>query len=72
MTTMDMFNKILDLLSQFVAVGGGLWVVWGAVVLGGALKDHNGPGMQSGIWQMVGGALICAAGILFKSLALTG
>ncbi|HDL2739457.1 TPA: hypothetical protein PW192_002875, partial [Enterococcus faecium] len=57
-----------DILSKYAIVGGGLYAVWGAVVLGGALKDHNGPQMQSGIWQIVGGALIVAAAALFKTI----
>lgn len=66
---MDIFNTVIDLLTQGVMLGGGLWTVWGAVVLGGALKDHNGPGMQSGIWQIVGGMVILGAGAMFGSIA---
>lgn len=65
---MGTFNAIIDILSKYAIVGGGLYAVWGAVVLGGALKDHNGPQMQSGIWQIVGGALIVAAAALFKAI----
>ncbi|EEU75548.1 TPA: hypothetical protein QFD76_001164 [Enterococcus faecium] len=65
---MGTFNAIIDILSKYAIVGGGLYAVWGAVVLGGALKDHNGPQMQSGIWQIVGGALIVAAAALFKTI----
>ena len=65
---MGTFNAIIDILSKYAIVGGGLYAVWGAVVLGGALKDHNGPQMQSGIWQIVGGALIVAAASLFKTI----
>lgn len=65
-----MLNSVLDMMSQFVAVGGGLWLVWGAIVLGGALRDQNGPQIQTGIWQMVGGGLILAAGVLFKTIVV--
>ncbi|MGM0169747.1 hypothetical protein IGI39_004759 [Enterococcus sp. AZ135] len=65
---MGTFNTVIGLLTQFVKIGGGLWLVWGAVVLGGALKDHNGPQMQSGIWQMAGGGLIIAAAALFGTI----
>lgn len=65
---MEIFNTVIDLLKQGVTIGGGLWTVWGAVVLGGALKDHNGPGMQTGIWQMVGGMIIIGAAALFGSI----
>ena len=33
------------------------------------LKDKNGPALQSGIWQVVGGALIISATSLFGSIA---
>lgn len=67
---MDMMSSILQLFTKFAIIGGGLWLVWGAIVLGTALKDHNGPGIQGGVWQIVGGGLICAAAILFQSIAL--
>ena len=44
------------LLSKAAGAGGTLWAVWGLVQLGIAIKDHNGPGMQGAIWQIVGGA----------------
>lgn len=66
---MAVFNSVISLLTKFTIIGGGLYAVWGAVVLGGALKDHNGPQMQSGIWQIVGGALIAAAAGLFATIA---
>lgn len=62
-------DSVLTLISRFVTIGGGLWLVYGLVVLGTGLKDHNGPGIQSGIWQIVGGALILAGGALFTSIA---
>lgn len=65
-----MLSQIMTMMSQFVAVGGGLWLVWGAVVLGGALKDQNGPQIQTGIWQIVGGGLILAAGVLFATIVI--
>lgn len=67
---MDVMNSILDLVTKFAMIGGGLWAVWGAIVLGTSLRDHNGPGIQTGIWQIVGGGLILAAAALFKTIAL--
>ena len=63
-------SDILSLIVKFVTIGGGLWLVWGAVVLGLALRDHQGPQVQSGIWQIVGGGLIIAAAQLFLNIAL--
>ena len=67
---MDLLNQILTLITKFAIVGGGLWLVWGAIVLAGGLKDKNGPALQSGIWQIVGGGLIIAAAALFSSIAM--
>lgn len=65
---MDLLNQVLDLVTTFVIIGGGFWLVWGVVVLAGGLKDKNGPALQSGIWQVIGGGLIIAAAALFKSI----
>ena len=63
---MDLLNQILDLFTTFAIIGGGLWLVWRAIVTGGALKDQNGPQIQTGVWQIIGGGLIIAAAALFK------
>ena len=67
---MDLLNQVLTLITRFAIIGGGLWLVWGAVVLAGGLKDKNGPALQSGIWQIVGGGLIIAAAALFSNIAI--
>lgn len=67
---MDLLNQVLTLITRFAIIGGGLWLVWGAVVLAGGLKDKNGPALQSGIWQIVGGGLIIAAAALFSSVVV--
>ncbi|ASV81225.1 hypothetical protein [Enterococcus hirae] len=56
-----LLEKVFSLLSNFTLVGGGLWLIWGTVILAGALKDKNGPQLQQGIWQIVGGGLILVA-----------
>ncbi len=66
---MDLLNQVLELVTKFAIIGGGLWLIWGVIVLAGGLKDKNGPALQSGIWQIVGGGLIIAAAALFKSVA---
>lgn len=65
---MELFNEVLGLVKSAALIGGGLWLLWGVIVLAGGLKDKNGPQLQSGIWQIVGGGLIMAAAILFSSL----
>lgn len=64
-----MLTQVLELFSRFAVIGGGLWLAWGAIVAGGALKDHNGPQIQTGVWQIVGGGLIIAAA-LFQQIVL--
>ncbi|WP_432565026.1 hypothetical protein [Kineococcus sp. SYSU DK003] len=65
-----MLDSVLDLIVKFATIGGGLWLVWGVIVLAGGLKDNNGPQSQAGIWQIVGGGLIIAAAQLFNQIAL--
>ena len=65
---MELLNQVLTLVTKFAIIGGGLWLVWGVVVLAGGLKDKNGPALQSGIWQIVGGGFIIAAAALFSSV----
>lgn len=67
---MDLMKSVLTLFVTFATIGGGLWLVWGAITTGLALKDHNGPQIQSGVWQIVGGGLIVAAAQLFNQIAL--
>ena len=61
-------STVLDYIRTFAVMGGGLLCLWGVITLGTNIKDHNGPGIQQAIWQIVGGALIIAAGILFSSI----
>ena len=65
-----MLDQVLDLVTKFAIIGGGLWLVWGVIVLASGLKDKNGPQLQSGIWQIVGGGMIIAAAALFKSIVV--
>lgn len=65
---MELLEQILDLFTTFAMIGGGLWLVWGAIVTGGALRDQNGPQIQTGVWQIIGGGLIIAAAALFTTI----
>ena len=69
-TKVELLTQVLDLITKFAIAGGGLWLVWGVIVLAGGLKDKNGPALQSGIWQIIGGGLIIAAAALFKSITV--
>ena len=61
----QLLEQVFGLVSQFTLIGGGLWLIWGTIILAGALKDKNGPQLQQGIWQVVGGALILVASVWF-------
>lgn len=64
----ETFKTVINTLTTYVTIAGGLIVVWGAVILGSNLKDHNGAGMTNGIWTAVGGAVIIAAAALFNGI----
>lgn len=66
----ELLTSVLDLFSMIAILGGSVWLIWGVVVLAGGLKDHNGPQIQSGVWQIVGGVMIVIAAGLFKGLAI--
>lgn len=66
----DVVTSALQLFAKFAILGGGLWAVWGVIVLAGGLKDQNGPATHAGVWQVVGGGLIVAAAALFSNLSL--
>ena len=65
-----MLADVLALVTKFAIIGGGLWLVWGVIVLAGGLKDKNGPALQAGIWQIVGGGMIIAAAALFSNIVI--
>lgn len=67
----DAINTAKSLLSKGATAGGSLWAVWGLVQLGIGIKDHNGPGIQGAIWQIIGGAIIIAAGTAVGNLDLS-
>jgi hypothetical protein len=62
------FSAVMNLLKTAVTAGGAIWLTIGAVILGLGLKNKEAPQIQSGIWQVVGGALIIAAGAYLSSI----
>ena len=63
------FSTVMGLIQRAVLAGGGIWLAIGAVILGLGLKNKEAPQIQSGIWQVVGGALITAAGVYLNSIS---
>ena len=63
------FSTVMGLVQRAVLAGGAIWLVIGAVILGLGLKNKEAPQIQSGIGQVVGGALITAAGVYLNSIS---
>ena len=66
----ELLQNVIKLIVAAITRGGSLWTVFGVIILAGGLKDKNGPGIQSGIWQIVGGVLVIASTVLLNSLVL--
>lgn len=62
------FSAVMGLVQRAVLAGGSIWLVIGVVILGLGLKNKEAPQIQSGIWQVVGGALITAAGVYLSTI----
>ena len=62
------FSTVMGLVQKAVLAGGSIWLAIGAVILGLGLKNKEAPQIQSGIWQVVGGALITAAGAYLSTI----
>ncbi len=66
----NMFTTIMTLLQKGVTAAGAILVIWGAVSVGRGLKDNNGPGIQNGVMEIVGGGIIVAAALYFGNITL--
>ena len=58
---MNYLEKGFEIISKGLIAFGGVWTVWGIVVMTGGLNDHNGQDIKQGVLRAVGGALIIAA-----------
>ena len=58
---MDFLAQGLNIISKGVTAFGSLWIIWGIIVFGAGLKDHNGQDIRNGLLQAVGGALVISA-----------
>lgn len=65
-----MLVQILELFTKYGTYGGGLWAVWGVIILAGGLRDHTGAQIQSGMWQVIGGGMVIAATKLFSQVLI--
>lgn len=65
-----MFIQMITLLSKGVLAAGALLAVWGMISVGRGLKDSNGPGIQNGIMELIGGGIVIAASQLITTITL--
>ena len=68
---LDYLAMVVAIVKVLGTIGGAFYAVFGAIHLFGALKDKNGPDIQGGIWQLLGGAGIIAAAQWFGSINTT-
>lgn len=64
----QMFQQIMSLIQVAIIAGGSIWLAVGAVIFALGLKNKEAPQIQSGIWQIIGGAVIIAAGAFFGNI----
>lgn len=60
--------KIFYYAHKLVIFAGAFWSLCGLVILEEGLKNSYAPNMESGIWQIVGGMIICCMAFLFKDI----
>lgn len=65
-----MFTQMITLLSKGVLAAGAPLAVWGMISVGRGLKDSNGPGIQNGIMELIGGGIVIAASQLITTITL--
>lgn len=65
-----MLAQVLELFTKYAVYGGGLWAVWGVIVLAGGLREQTGAQIQSGMWQVIGGGMVIAAAKLFSQVLI--
>ena len=65
-----MLTQMITLLSKGVLAAGALLAVWGMISVGRGLKDSNGPGIQNGIMELIGGGIVIAASQLITTITL--
>lgn len=64
----DMVLQLLNLVVKALKWGGGLYAAFGLIQLIQGLKNQNSGDTNSGIWTLVGGAVICAVGMMLPSM----
>lgn len=58
---MDFLAKAMDIISKGMIVFGGVWTVWGIIILATGLNETNGHSIRDGVLRAISGALIIVA-----------
>ena len=66
-----MFSTMINYLSIGVRAAGALLAVWGLISVGRGLKDSNGPGIQNGVMELIGGGIIILAATAIKTITIS-
>ena len=64
----ELVVKIFYYAHKLIILAGFFWSVCGLIVLAEGLKNSYAPNMESGIWQIAGGIIICCLAFLLKDL----
>ena len=64
----ELVVKIFYYAHKLIILAGSFWSLFGLIVLAEGLKNSYAPNMESGIWQIVGGIMICCLAFLLKDL----
>lgn len=64
----ELVIKIFYYAHKLIIIAGSFWSLFGLIVLAEGLKNSYTPNMESGIWQIVGGIIICCLAFLLKDL----
>ena len=65
----ELWPQIMNVIKVAVTTGGTIWLAVGAIIFALGLKNKEAPQIQSGIWQMIGGAVIIAVGVVFSTIS---
>ena len=54
---MDFLAKGMDIISKGMIVFGGIWTVWGIIILATGLNETNGHSIRDGVLRVFSGSL---------------
>lgn len=67
---LSIFTQMIDLFAKGVGALGGIYCVLGMLSIARGYKDHAGADMNTGISQIVSGAIYILAAVVLKTITL--